>query len=282
MNFHNFKTYLIITFGLFINAFAWAGFLIPHQVVGGGISGLGLLLYSATGIPVGITFFAVNIIFILVALKILGARFGSKTIYGIIMLSILLSVLQKLISNALVQDAFMSTLIGGALGGTGIGLAFTQGGSTGGTDIIAMIINKYRNVSPGRVILTIDIFIISSSFIVFHSIEKIIYGFVCMAVATYSIDLILNGSRESVQVTIISKKHKEIADKIGIELNRGITLLDGKGWYSHEKVEVIMTMIHKSQTNELMRIVTSVDNTAFVSMARVLGVYGKGFEQLRK
>nr|HPM00643.1 DUF2179 domain-containing protein [Candidatus Cloacimonadota bacterium] len=117
---------------------------------------------------------------------------------------------------------------------------------------------------------------------VFNSIEKIIYGFVCMAVATYSIDMILNGSRESVQVTIISRHYSEIANKIGKEMNRGVTLLNGRGWYSNENMEVVMTMIHKSQAGELMRIVSEVDKQAFVSMARVMGVYGKGFEQLRQ
>ncbi|HOD55181.1 MAG TPA: YitT family protein [Candidatus Cloacimonadota bacterium] len=282
MNYRSIKNYLIITVGLFLNAFAWAAFLIPHQIVGGGISGIGLLIYSATGLPVGVTFFIANIFLIGIAIKILGSKFGAKTIYGIIALSAFLSVLQKLIPNALVQDPFMATLIGGAIAGSGIGIAFTQGGSTGGTDIIAMIINKFHNISPGRVILTIDIFIISSSFIVFNSIEKIIYGFVCMAVATYSIDMILNGSRESVQVTIISRHYSEIANKIGKEMNRGVTLLNGRGWYSNENIEVVMTMIHKSQAGELMRIVSEVDKQAFVSMARVMGVYGKGFEQLRQ
>ncbi len=281
MNIKNIRTYIILTFGLFINAFAWAAFLIPSKIVGGGVSGIGLLIYYSTGIPVGVFFLGANVIFLLVAVKTLGSRFGAKTIYGIIMLSLFLSVLQKLIPNALVKDAFMATLIGGALGGTGIGIAFSQGGSTGGTDIIAMIINKYRNISPGKVILTIDIFIIGSSFLVFHSIEKIIYGFVCMAVATYSIDLFLNGSRESLQVTIISKKYADIANKIGKDMNRGVTLLNGKGWYSNEDIEVIMTMIHKSQSAEIMRLVQETDDKAFVSMARVMGVYGKGFEQLR-
>jgi uncharacterized membrane-anchored protein YitT (DUF2179 family) len=281
VNIKNIRTYIILTFGLFINAFAWAAFLIPSKIVGGGVSGIGLLIYYSTGIPVGVFFLGANVIFLLVAVKTLGSRFGAKTIYGIIMLSLFLSVLQKLIPNALVKDAFMATLIGGALGGTGIGIAFSQGGSTGGTDIIAMIINKYRNISPGKVILTIDIFIIGSSFLVFHSIEKIIYGFVCMAVATYSIDLFLNGSRESLQVTIISKKYADIANKIGKDMNRGVTLLNGKGWYSNEDIEVIMTMIHKSQSAEIMRLVQETDDKAFVSMARVMGVYGKGFEQLR-
>nr|HPM03375.1 YitT family protein [Candidatus Cloacimonadota bacterium] len=161
MNYRSIKNYLIITVGLFLNAFAWAAFLIPHQIVGGGISGIGLLIYSATGLPVGVTFFIANIFLIGIAIKILGSKFGAKTIYGIIALSAFLSVLQKLIPNALVQDPFMATLIGGAIAGSGIGIAFTQGGSTGGTDIIAMIINKFHNISPGRVILTIDIFIIS-------------------------------------------------------------------------------------------------------------------------
>ncbi len=276
------KSYIIITIGLAINSLGWTGFLIPGKIVGGGVSGIGVLIYYATGFPVGFTFFLANIILLLLAVKTLGARFGTKTIYGIVLISLFLSLFQHLIKTSLVQDAFMATLIGGALTGTGIGITFSQGGSTGGTDIIAMIINKYRNISPGRIIFFLDVFIIASSFIIFHSIEKIIYGFVCMAVAAYSIDMILSGSRESVQVTIMSEKNVEISDKIGTEMNRGVTLLNGKGWYKKEDVMVVMTMIHKSQVQDLMRIVTEIDDKAFVSIARVVGVYGKGFEQYRR
>lgn len=281
MNLKEVKSYIFITIGLFMNAFAWAAFLIPHEIVGGGISGVGLVIFSKTGIPVGITVLICNLILILIALKVLGSKFGAKTIYGIFALSTSLSILQKLIPNALVSDPFLATLLGGAIGGSGMGIAFTQGGSSGGTDIIAMMVNKYRYISPGKVILFIDIFIISSSFFIYNSIEKIIYGFIVMTVATYSIDMVINGARESVQIMIISKHFEEIANQIGVELNRGVTLLNGKGWYSKEDIQVVMTMSHKTQASEIMQIVSSIDKEAFVSMARVMGVFGKGFEQLR-
>ncbi len=281
MKFKEINSYLFITIGLFMNAFAWAAFLIPHEIVGGGISGLGLVMFTKTGLPVGYTVFIANLILISIALKVLGSKFGAKTIYGIFALSSFLTILQSVIPKALVSDPFMATLLGGAIGGSGMGIAFTQGGSSGGTDIIAMMVNKYRYISPGKVILFIDIFIISFSFFVYHSIEKIIYGFIVMSVATYSIDMVINGARESVQVTIISKEYLEIAERISKELNRGVTLLDGQGWYSKENVQVIMTMVHKTQSSEIMKIVSSIDKEAFVSMARVMGVFGKGFEQLR-
>lgn len=276
------KPYLIILIGLAINSLGWTGFLIPGKIVGGGVSGIGTLIYYMTGFPVGVSFFLANAVLLLLAVRTLGAKFGGKTIFAIVVISVFLSLFQLMIKKSLVQDAFMATLIGGALTGIGIGITFSQGGSTGGTDIIAMMINKYRNISPGRIIFFIDVFIISSSYFIFHSIEKIIYGFVCMAVAAYAIDMVLSGSRETVQVMIISAKNTLIADRIGIEMNRGITLLDGKGWYSKEETQVVMTMIHKSQTHELMQIVNDIDNKAFVSIARIVGVYGKGFEQYRR
>ena len=254
MNLKEVKSYIFITIGLFMNAFAWAAFLIPHEIVGGGISGVGLVIFSKTGIPVGITVLICNLILILIALKVLGSKFGAKTIYGIFALSTSLSILQKLIPNALVSDPFLATLLGGAIGGSGMGIAFTQGGSSGGTDIIAMMVNKYRYISPGKVILFIDIFIISSSFFIYNSIEKIIYGFIVMTVATYSIDMVINGARESVQIMIISKHFEEIANQIGVELNRGVTLLNGKGWYSKEDIQVVMTMSHKRKRVRLCKL----------------------------
>ncbi len=283
----NARSYSIITLGLGIFALAWTAFLIPHRITGSGVSGIGALVYYATGFPVGYTYFIINIGLLLLAIKILGASFGVKTVFGVAVAATLLSVLQSIIQTPVVEDKFLSTIIGGGLGGVGLGIIFTQGGSTGGTDIIAMIVNKYRNISPGRVILYCDVFIIGSSFLVLTElepakrIETIVYGYVAMALQAYAIDTLLSGNRQSVQVIIFSKKYAEIADRISIQMGRGATVIDGMGWYTKENQKVIITLVRKHEASDLYRAIKEIDNQAFISVANVMGVYGKGFEQIR-
>lgn len=276
-----FKEYTVITFSLSLYALGWTAFLIPSEIVGGGLSGIGALIFYTTGLPVGYTVFGINSLLILVAMKMLGKGFGIKTIYSFIMMSVFLAVFQELIKEPIVEEKFMSAIIGGILCGASVGLVFTQGGSTGGTDIIAMIINKYRKVSPGRVILACDLIIISSSYFIFESIEVIVYGYVTMAVTAYVIDMVLVGSKQSVQVMIFSKHHQEIANMIGEEGRRGITLLNAKGWYSKESTEVVLIVARKNETQYIFRKVKEIDSSAFISVANVMGVYGKGFESIR-
>ncbi len=281
------QSYIIMTFGLGIFALSWTAFLIPHRITGSGVSGIGALVYYATDIPVGYTYFLINVGLLLLAIKVLGANFGVKTIFGVVISAILLSVLQSLIHAPIVEDKFLSTIIGGGLGGVGLGIIFTQGGSTGGTDIIAMIVTKYRNMSPGRVILLCDIFIIGSSFFVLTEmepvkrIETIVYGYVAMALQAYAIDAILSGNRQSLQVIIFSQKFAEIADRITEQMGRGATVLDGVGWYTKENQKVIITLVRKHESSDLFRMIKEIDTKAFISVSNVMGVYGKGFEQIR-
>lgn len=275
------RSYLIMAFGLFINALGWTAFLIPTEVTGGGVTGASTILFFATGFPVGITFLLINVFLIAIAIRILGASFGLKTILGVVLLSIFLSGLQQVITEPLVSDAFMSTVIGAILAGAGVGIVFTQGGSTGGTDIIAMIINKYRNISPGRVILYFDVLIISSSYLVFQSVEKMVFGYVAMAITVYVIDLILSGAKQSFQVFIFSQQHEKIAERIATELNRGITILNGQGWYTKQNTKIILVLVRKHETSQLLRIIKETDPSAFMSMNNAMGVYGQGFEKIR-
>ncbi len=282
------KTYVVIAFGLLINSIAWTAFLLPHQISGSGVSGIGAIVYYATGIPMGYTYLAINVILILIALKVLGARFGIKTIYAVLLSAIMLTVLQRLIPEAVVKEKFMSAILGGMLCGAGLGIVFTQGGSTGGTDIIALIINKYRNISPGRIILMCDVFIISSSYVVLTNlesaqrIETMVYGFVTMAIQAYTLDAILSGNRQSVQILIFSRQYEQIADQITTTLRRGVTVLDGTGWYTKEPQKVIITLVRKQEASDLYRIIKSIDKKAFITVANVMGVYGKGFEELKR
>lgn len=284
----NVRTYVVIAFGLLILSIAWTAFLIPHQISGSGVTGLGAIIYYATGIPMGYTYFAINVLLMVVALKILGAGFGIKTIYGIVLSAVMLTVLQPLIPSAVVQEKFMSAIIGGILCGTGLGIVFTQGGSTGGTDIIALVINKYRNISPGRIILYCDVIIISSSYLILthlesaQRVETMVYGFVTMAIQAYTLDAILTGNRQSVQMFIFSRNFEKIADEITTRMHRGVTVIDSTGWYTKENQKVIITMVRKHEASDVYRIIKSIDNEAFITVANVMGVYGKGFEELKK
>lgn len=282
------KRWAIMTFGLFVNAFAWVAFLIPGKIIGGGLTGVSTLIYYASEnwvfqLPVSVTFFILNIFLIALAVKILGASFGVKTVYSVIMLSFFMAVLQGVLpaEGIMEKDAFLFAVIGGFLAGAGIGIVFTQGGSTGGTDIIAMIINKYHNVSPGRLILYMDVFIIASSYLVFKELSSVVYGFVTMAVVAWAIDLLISGKQESTQIFIFSKRYEEIANGLHEHVGRGITLLDGQGWYSRDPGKVVLIITRKHEMPYVLRIVKSIDSDAFVSAASVMGTFGKGFEHIR-
>jgi len=285
--FKNARMYTIIVFGLFLYAISWTAFLLPHKITGGGVSGIGALVYYATGIPLAYTYLLINAGLILVAIRLLGANFGVKTIIGVTAGAFLLGLMQTLIKEPVIADKFLSSIIGGGIAGVGLGIIFTQGGSTGGTDIIAMIVTKYKNYSPGRIILLCDVFIIGSSFFVLldmtivNRIETIVYGYVAMAVTAYSIDAVLSGSKQSVQIFIFSTKYAEIADRITKELNRGVTLVDGKGWYTKEEQKVLITMVRKFEANDVYKIIKEIDPDAFTSTASVMGVFGRGFETIR-
>jgi uncharacterized membrane-anchored protein YitT (DUF2179 family) len=163
----------------------------------------------------------------------------------------------------------------------GLGIVFSKGGSTGGTDIIAAIVSKYRNVSPGRVIMYCDVIIIASSFFVLRSVDKMVYGFVTMGVVSYSLDAVLSGANRSAQMFIFSKKWDEIADFINQQRYRGVTILDGVGWYTKENVKVVVSVVRKRETGAIFRKIKEIDPDAFISMGSVMGVYGQGFDQLK-
>ncbi|WP_346861566.1 YitT family protein [uncultured Draconibacterium sp.] len=275
------KEYFIITFGLLMFTAGWVLFLIPAEITGGGISGVAAVVYFATKIPVSLTFLAINAVLVLVAIKILGANFGVKTIYSIAVLTGFFALFQNVLNEPLVNDTFLSAILGGMSCGVGLGIVFSRGGSTGGTDIFAMIVNKYRNISPGRIILLCDVVIIASSYIVFQSPEKLVYGYVSMWVVSYSLDSFLSGANRSAQMFIVSKNYEEIADYINNQAIRGVTLLEGSGWYTKEQTKIIMSVVRKKETSAIFREIKRIDPNAFISMGSVMGVYGQGFEKLK-
>lgn len=278
------KDYLNITLGLVLYAIGLVVFIKPGGIVTGGLAGVGLLVEYATNgkIPLQQTYFVVNCVLLFVALKILGLKFLVKTIYGVIVLTALLSILGYLVKEPIIaNEPLLAGVIGAMLCGAGIGLVFSANGSTGGTDIVVAIINKYKNLAFGRGMLLCDFTIICCSYLVFQDINKIVYGLIVMGVMTYSIDMVINGFRQSVQVLIISDKYEIIANAINNELKRGCTLLDGMGWYTKKSTKVIMVLAKRAESVELFRLVKSIDEKAFISQSTVRGVYGEGFDKFR-
>ena len=233
-------------------------------------------------IPVSVSYFVINILLLAIALKILGLKFLIKTIFGVFSLSASLTLFENIFTEPIIKnEPFMCITIGGLLCGTGLGLIFASNGSTGGTDIIGAIITKYKNISIGRAMLMLDFVIIGSSYILFHDVEKIVFGFVEMVVSNYMIDQVVNGSRESVQFFIFSQKHDEIADRIINELGRGCTILDGTGGYSKKPVKVVMVVARKSESVTVFRLVKRIDHNAFISQSPTRGVFGEGFDPIK-
>lgn len=275
------KSYIVLTFALFMACVGWAGFIIPSGIVGGGVTGLSSIFYLLWGWDVGVSVLVINAFLVLLAIKILGFSTGVKSIYGIVLFAAFLSFLMAKIDGPIVKDTFMATLIGATLAGSGAGLIFVQGGSTGGTDILAMIINKYRNISLGKLLLMLDVFIILSSYFVFYDIEKVMYGFIMMGIYGYSIDMVISGNKSTVQLFIISKKYQEISNQIVHVAGKGVTILDGTGGFTGEEKKILMVIAKKRTSSALFRIIRDIDPNAFVTMATVAGAYGQGFEEIR-
>lgn len=275
------KDYVIISFGLLIFVLGWVLFLIPAGLNGGGISGVAAVVFYASKIPVGVSYLAINLILVLVAIKILGANFGVKTIFSILITSLFFTIAGKMDIKPMVDDNFLSAVMGGIATGVGLGIVFSRGGSTGGTDIFAMIVNKYRNISPGKVIMLCDVVIIASSYFVFQSPEKLVYGYVQMWVTSYALDSFLSGANRSAQIFIFSKKYQEVADFIIANAHRGATVLDGTGWYTKKDTKVVMSVMRKRETGAVFRKIKEIDPNAFISMGSVMGVYGEGFDKIK-
>jgi uncharacterized membrane-anchored protein YitT (DUF2179 family) len=279
--FKELQSYAIITFGLFVMALGWTAFLIPNEILGGGVSGIATLIFWSFGLPVGVSVLAINAVLIVFAMRILGSGFGVKTIYSIVVLSAFFAGLQYYIREPFVTDKFLASIVGAVMSGSAMGFIFTQGSSTGGTDIVALIVNKYRNISPGKIILFLDVFIILSSYLIFKSIEPLVYGFVVMVVVSYTIDLIITGNKQSVQLFIFSRHADTIADRIGNEMGRGVTFIKGVGWYTKTENDILMIIVKRMEYPQVFRIVKEEDPDAFVSLSTVMGVYGQGFDRIR-
>jgi uncharacterized membrane-anchored protein YitT (DUF2179 family) len=276
------KDYLTILLGTFMYALGVTQFIMPHKFVLGGLTGIAVLFNYAFGLPVSVQILVMNAILLLIAYRTLGSEFLVKTVVGVASLSFFIGMFESFqLPTIMTQEPLMAGLIGSIVAGSGVGLVMSVNGSTGGTDIIILIINKYRNVTPGRMMLFIDMVIVTSSFVLFRSVETIVYGIIIIAVISTSVDWILNGIRQSVQFFIVSQRYEDIANEINIQLNRGCTVLDGTGWYTQKPQKVLLVMAKRSESNSIFRLVKSIDSSAFISQANVNGVYGKGFDRMR-
>ena len=276
------RDYTMITIAMLSYAIGWGIFLLPNNITTGGMSGVASILYWATGIPVQLSYSIINGLLLVGALKILGWKFCIKTVYAVTVLTISISMVTSHYNAHLLSDQpFMAAIIGSVFCGCGVGLGLSSNGSTGGTDIIAAIINKYREVSLGRTIMICDVFVISSSYFVLHDWEKVIYGYVVLYVTAFCIDQVVESTRRSVQFFIISDRYEEIGDRLNREPHRGCTVIDAQGFYSGKDVKMLFVLAKRRQSDMIFRIINEVDPHAFVSQSAVIGVYGEGFDHFK-
>lgn len=279
--------YFLMTIGSVIFCMAWTSIIIPTGLASGGLTGLCTIIQYATNgaIPIGWTYPIINIGLLVLGFITLGRAFGIKTIYVIFLTSLLFEVLPKfpvLECHDFVNDKLIGALVGAAMEAVGLGLVLLRGGSSGGTDIIAMMINKYWPVSPGRVYLLTDIFIIASMlFVPDKGIIDIVYAYVIMLGFSFGIDFVLLGNKSSVQILVFSSKYQEIADHMIYDIHRGVTALQSVGWYTKQDSKVLLIVSRKQQMNEVIREIKSIDSKAFISVSTAMSVFGEGFEEVK-
>lgn len=298
------KSYVIITLGLLCYVLGWCIFLIPNSLVGGGVSGISSIILYAFGVPISVTYFTINVVLLLIALKVLGKSFGVKTVYAIVASTLFFQFVPAFIPQDFIQEIaisngkLLSAIFGGVMSGLGIGISFSQGGSTGGTDIVALMVAKYHNIAPGRMILYMDLVIIASSLLIPAKeitdaagnvvgtetwgmrLATVLYGYMLIASSSQIVDMMVAGRRQSVQVYIFSHNYDKIADAIIKEMGRGVTVLTGEGWYTRQESKMLLVIIHKTETSSIHNLIKEIDKDAFISMAPVTGVWGRGFQQI--
>lgn len=290
------EDYVFITLGLVLYSFGFTVFLLPYEIVTGGVTGISAIIFYSTGFNIEYTYFLINIGLLFVALRILGWRFLSKTIYAIVVLSFLLGFFQTLMPRdelgqfvKLLGEGqnFMSLVLGCAMTGSGLAIVFLNNGSTGGTDIVAASVNKYRDISLGTVLGFIDFIIVGSCLFIpqfgdmLQRAYMVVFGLSTMVIENVVLDFLMNRQRQSVQFMIFSSKWQEIANAIGTQLDHGVTILDGHGWYTGDKRKVLCILAKKSESQLIFRIIKMIDPKAFVSQSAVIGVFGEGFDQIK-
>jgi uncharacterized membrane-anchored protein YitT (DUF2179 family) len=290
------QDYVFITLGLLLYSFGFTVFLMPYEIVTGGVAGISAIIFYATGFKIEYSYFLINAALLFMALRILGWKFLSKTIYAILVLSFLLGFFQTLLpvdeNGHFVKilgegQNFMSLILGCTMTGSALGIVFLNNGSTGGTDIIAASVNKFRDMSLGTVLAFLDLIIIGSCLFIpqfgtmLERAYMVVFGLCTMVIENFMLDFLMNRQRQSVQFMIFSKKWQEIANAIGMQLNHGVTILDGHGWYTGHERKVLCILAKKNESALIFRIIKTIDPNAFVSQSAVIGVFGEGFDQIK-
>ncbi|MCR4921896.1 MAG: YitT family protein [Bacteroidaceae bacterium] len=283
------KDFLTINLGMAIYALGWAAFLLPYHITTGGMVGMFAILYYVTGFPIQYAVLIANILLLAISVKPLGWQFVIKSAYAVLALTLFLSVGQKVMTDdngqfiqlmGEGQDS-MACVLGAILNGVGVGTVLLSGGSTGGWDIVATLVNKYRNISLGRVMLYLDLLVIASCLPIFHDWRMVVFGYVTLAIYTYVVDLLINSTRQDTQFIIFTHHYREISERIIHETAHSVTILNGEGYYSHQDIKVLITIVHKREHLKILRLVREMDPMAFVSQSRVEGVYGNGFNAIK-
>ena len=287
------RDYATMILGLCIYSVGYTCFMLPYKIVSGGVSSIATFIYYGTGVHPSTTLLLINSVLLIIAAKIMGWRYFVRTVFATLFITTVIALMQnclttigpdgqEVITRILGEERFMSCVIGGLMEGLGLAIVFVSGGSTGGTDIIASSINKYWNIPLGRMLLYIDIFIVGCSYLLDHSIETVVIGYVTMFISMNFLDFVINGVHQSVQFTIISNHHEEIAQAVSDNVGRGVTVLYGEGWYSKEHRSVLLIMAKKYESRSIFALIRRIDNDAFVTMSNVEGVFGEGFDIIKK
>jgi uncharacterized membrane-anchored protein YitT (DUF2179 family) len=278
------RDYLLIFLGTVVYAFGFQAFIISNGVVVGGVSGIAALSHYVSGVPVAIPYLSINVVLLAIAFKVLGAKFMLKTTFAVVSVALNLSVFERLLAGMppiVKGEPFMAVILGGLVCGVALGLIFSANGSTGGTDILAAIVNKYKNISVGTGILLFDGIIIASSYALFQDVDKIVFGFVEMGINSYVLDKIINANRQSVQFLIVSQKYEAIVHHIIHDMQRGCTLLHSEGGYTGNPSKVVVLLVKRSESLTVFRMIKEIDPHAFISQSLVRGVYGEGFDPIK-
>ncbi len=287
------KDYVQMLIGITVYCVGYVCFILPYQITTGGVSGISALIFYSTGVPANLSYLAINAVLIAIALYTMGWRYCLKTMISIGLITIGMGLLQELITvtgtdgkpvmmQIVGEEKSLACVIGGLLEGLGLALVFLTGGSTGGTDIVASSINKYKDISLGRIMLYIDLCIITSSWFIIHDLETLVISYLTLVISMNFLDFVINGARQSVQFTIISEHYDEIAQAVSDEAGRGVTLLHGQGWYSKEGRQVMLIMARKHESRIIFQLIHRIDPRAFVTMSNVEGVFGEGFDTLKR
>lgn len=276
------NNFFFIILGLALFVFGWSAFLTPFEVTGGGVPGIGSIVFFANNhIPIGVTTFVINIILVAIAWRILGTRFCINTVICTVILSVFFWIGQIVFTRPLVDDTFMSVIIGSVLAAIGVGIILNRGGNTGGVDIIALIVGKYRNISYGQVTLYVNLLIVGSSYFIVHDIGLLVYSFVVLFVYIVVSDIVIDGHRQTYQFMVFSEENDAIANRVNKELHRGATFLKAYGSYNRQEQNVLLIVAHRTDKARVSRIIKEVDSEAFVTVSKTASVFGKNFDKIK-